>query len=808
MAGQRSLEKYISKRNFSETPEPAGAERPPAPGRRYVVQKHAARRLHFDFRLEHEGVLLSWAVTRGPSLDPAQKRLAVRTEDHPVAYGTFEGVIPSGYGAGTVLLWDEGSWSPDGDVDEAIKKGVLKFQLQGQRLRGGWALVKMKPKRRSDRENWLLIKEKDAEASTEKDPVTVWSESVASGLDLEGIARGKSIALPEFIPPQLAVAADAPPEGPDWIHEIKHDGYRIQALIEGETVRLVTRNGHDWTQRYPSVARALSALKLRSAILDGELAALDEDGRSRFSWLSEGSAGRLTYFVFDLLELNGASLREKPLHVRKAKLEALLPSNNATIRFSEDLQGNGAEIARAACRMDLEGIVSKRRRAPYRSGRHPSWLKSKCIGREEFVIGGYRRSDKKGRPFASLLLGEYSGDQLVYRGRVGTGFTDADLQKLASQMQDLTRTKSPFGKIPAEARREAVWLEPRLVAEVTYPEKTHAGLLRHSAFLGLREDKMAKEVTSKPSPRSKNLAPSAATKENNLRIGSVTITHSARVVFPDAGMTKGDVARWYDLAAPRLLPWLNNRPISLLRCPDGISGDCFFQKHAGHLPDKIRRVKIREKSGDEADYLLISDKAGLLQAAQMGMIELHGWAARADRLDRPDRMIFDLDPGPSVSFDQIKVAAEDIRQLLTQVGLTSFPLVTGGKGVHVVVPLMRRHGWDDVGSVSRGIARSLAQAAPERFIATASLEKRKGRIFIDWLRNRRGATAVVPYSLRARTSAAIAAPVSWEELTTLPAADVFTPRLAPSRLEEDPWKDMQGHRQALTSSMITVFSEF
>ncbi|WP_035595736.1 DNA ligase D [Hyphomonas polymorpha] len=808
MAGQRSLEEYISKRNFSETPEPAGAEQPASPGRRYVVQKHAARRLHFDFRLEHEGVLLSWAVTRGPSLDPADKRLAVRTEDHPVAYGTFEGVIPSGYGAGTVLLWDEGSWIPDGDVDEAVKKGVLKFQIQGQRLRGGWALVRMKPKRRSDRENWLLIKEKDAEASTDKDPVAIWSESVASGLDLEGIAKGKSHALPEFIPPQLAVAVDTPPEGPDWVHEIKHDGYRIQALIQGKTVRLMTRNGHDWTQRYPPVARALSALGLPSAVLDGELVALNDAGRSDFSQLSNGAAERLTYFVFDLLEFDGASLREKPLHVRKKKLRAILPSDGVTVRFSEDLQGDGAQIARAACRMDLEGIVSKRRGALYRPGRHSSWQKSKCIGRDEFVIGGYRRSDKKGRPFASLLLGEYEGDQLIYRGRVGTGFTDTAMEQLAGRMEGLRRTKSPFSNIPSEARRDAVWLEPRLVAEVTYPEQTAAGLLRHSSFMGLREDKMAKEVGRQPAPRSKKAPLPGATAKDTLEIEGVSVTHATRIVFPNAGLTKGEVARWYDLAAPRIIPWLSNRPVSLFRCPDGISGECFFQKHAGHLPDKIRRVSIREKSGSKADYLLINDKAGLLQAAQMGMIELHGWAARADRLDRPDRMIFDLDPDPSVSFDQVKGAAEDIRQLLDQVGLASFPMVTGGKGVHVMVPLMRRHGWDDVGSVSRGIARSLAQAAPERFIATASLEKRKGRIFIDWLRNRRGATAIVPYSLRARTSAAIAAPVTWKELATLPASDVFTPELAPSRLKEDPWKDIAGHRQALTSSMITVFSEF
>lgn len=815
MAARNSLEVYRSKRKFSQTPEPEGSDAKTAPGHLYVIQKHAARRLHFDFRLEHRGVLLSWAVTKGPSLDPAQKRLAVRTEDHPVEYGAFEGIIPSGYGAGTVLLWDTGHWEAEGDIDAGLEKGVLKFTLHGARLRGRWALVRMKPKRKTDRENWLLIKERDEHTSTETDPVESWTESVTTGRDMEGVAKGRAstrkTSLPAFVAPQLASPADAPPAGADWIHEVKYDGYRIQALIAGREVRLMTRNGHDWTDRYPAIAEALGALGARSAVVDGEMVVLDETGRSRFSRLAEGSAGGLTYFGFDLLELDGASLRSQPLHTRKDHLRKLIPASKGVLRYSEHIEGEGAEVVQAACRMDLEGIISKRQAAPYRSGRQKSWLKSKCIGRDEFVIGGYRRSDKSGRPFASLLIGDYDGERLVYRGRVGTGFTEADLDRLAARMKPLTQKSSPFAALPADARREAVWIEPLLVAEISYPEKTQAGHLRHPSFLGLREDKPASQVAGPSRKKVKTrtgINPGKEDKEKSLSVAGVKITHAGRVVFPEAGFTKADVAQWYAKAASQILPWLTNRPVSLLRCPDGIAGECFFQKHAGQLPKTIGRVPILEKSGATADYLVISDRTGLVQAAQMGMIELHGWGARADRIERPDRMIFDLDPDPAIGFDEVRRGAEEIRQILAQAGLTSFPMVTGGKGVHVVVPLERRQTWDDVGSVSRGIARSLAGAAPDRYVATASLEKRKGRIFIDWLRNRRGATAVAPFSLRARTSAAIAAPVSWQELDSLTRADVFTPDQAPGRLTQDPWKDFNGLRQSLSRAMVSVFGEF
>lgn len=812
MAARNSLDVYRSKRTFSQTPEPEGSDTGKPSGHLYVIQKHAARRLHFDFRLEHRGVLLSWAVTKGPSLDPTVKRLAVRTEDHPVEYGAFEGIIPSGYGAGTVMLWDNGSWEPEGDVDASLEKGALKFTLHGARLKGRWALIRMKPKGRTDRENWLLIKERDALASKDSDPLERWTQSVTTGRDLEGIREGRAssarTALPAFIPPQLASPSDAPPAGDGWLHEVKYDGYRIQVLIAGPEIALMTRNGHDWTRRYPVIAAAFGRLGVTSAVIDGELVALDSGGRSRFSDLAEPGPQGLTYFAFDLLELEGTSLRKEPLHVRKDHLRALIPASGSPIRFSDHLEGDGKEVIQAACRMDLEGIISKRRTSPYRSGRQKSWLKSKCIGRDEFVIGGYRRSDKSGRPFASLLVGDYVDQRLIYRGRVGAGFSERDLSQLAAQMEPLEQKSTPFAALPADARRDAVWIAPRLVAEISYPEKTSAGHLRHPVFLGLREDKTAREVRA---PEEKSLRSRPASKDagaETLAVAGVKITHTRRVVFPQAGITKGDVARWYAQAASHILPWVRHRPVSLLRCPDGIAGACFFQKHAGQLPKAIGRVALTEKSGAEQDYLVLSDRTGLVQAAQMGMIELHGWGARADRIERPDRMIFDLDPDPAVGFEAVKRSAVEIREILDGAGLTAFPMVTGGKGVHVVVPLERRQGWDDVAAVSRGIARSLAGAAPDRYVATASLEKRKGRIFIDWLRNRRGATAVVPYALRARPGAAIAAPVTWEELGALTRADLFTPDQAAGRLSQDPWKEAGAVRQSINQAMVSVFGEF
>lgn len=808
MARQETLTEYRRKRNFSQTPEPEGKSRTAARGHTYVIQKHAARRLHFDFRLEHKGVLMSWAVTKGPSLDPAVKRLAVRTEDHPIDYASFEGVIPSGYGAGTVLLWDTGRWTPKGNVDDAMHDGVLKFNLQGQRLKGNWALVRMKPKKKNDKENWLLVKERDQYATPDTDPVKKWTDSVISGRGLKEVKNKVSprtgAALPTFVPPQLAQLADTPPEGDEWLHEVKYDGYRIQVLAAGPTVALITRNGKDWTARYPDIADAFAHLKARSAVIDGELVALDAEGHSSFSLLRDKTDGRLFYYAFDLLELDGQSLLGKPLHERKAKLQKLMRGLKGPVRFSDGIRGNGAKVVENACRMRLEGIVSKRRDDPYRSGYQRSWVKSKCIGRDEFVIGGYRRSDKRGRPFASLLVGEYSGDQLVYRGRVGTGFSEQDMADLAKRMTPLRRKTSPFAELPADARRDAVWMQPRLVAEIAYPEKTAAGLLRQPAFLGLREDKAARDVRQRG--RARSARGSAASADEQAEIGGVLITHAGRVVFPEAGLTKADVARWYDRAAENILPYLQGRPVSLVRCPDGLSGDCFFQKHAGQLPDGISTVPIREKSGANADYIVINQRKALLLAAQMGMIELHGWGARADLIERPDRMIFDLDPDPKLPFPAVKRAAEEVRDLLQQAGLKSFPLLTGGKGIHVVVPLDRRQSWDDVADVSRTIARSLAAAAPDRYVATATLEKRRGRIFIDWLRNRRGATAVVPYSLRARPGASVAVPVRWTELDGFESAAAFDIPLAARRLSKDAWPEAKGLRQSLTQSLISALN--
>lgn len=800
------LKSYRDKRDFSVTAEPEGKVSRKT-GRRYLIQKHDASRLHYDLRLEHDGVLLSWAVTKGPSLDPGDKRLAVRTEDHPIEYGDFEGVIAAGYGAGTVMLWDEGEWTPRGDVDEGLEKGALKFDLEGARLKGGWALILMKPASGKGRDNWLLVKERDGAADEDRDPRRTWTRSVRTGRSMKEIAAdpgpGDAFDLPKFTPPQLARLADEPPDGDDWLHEVKYDGYRIQALIAGDTVRLLTRNGKDWTDRYRPVAQALARLELEQAAIDGELMALNETGHSDFSALQAGGNGRLSYRAFDLLFHGGEDLRDLPLHERKERLETLLKTAKPPLAYSDHISGRGASVIEKACNMALEGIVSKRSDAPYRSGRGRTWIKSKCVGRDEFVIGGYRKSEKAGRPFASLLLGEYEGDALCYRGRVGTGFSDALMDELSQAMAPLERKTSPFAEIDRAARRGAVWLTPRLVAQIAYTERTADGLLRHPSFLGLREDKSAGQVQSAGHSGS-------ADSDAKMRLAGIEITSSDRTVYPETGITKGVVAQWYAEAARRILEFGKGRPASLVRCPEGLTGDCFFQKHAGTLPDEIKTVPIEEKDGHVADYILLDDEKGLVAAAQMGMLEVHLWGARADRLDRPDRLVMDLDPGPGVSFDALKASAREVRDLLAAAGLESFCLLTGGKGIHVVSPLERRQDWDTLGDVTKGLARRLAEAAPHRYVATASKSKREGRIFIDWLRNRRGATAIAPFSLRARQGATLATPIAWDELSRIRSGGQYSLaniRQRLSRLSGDPWAGYDELRQSINREVRSFLAE-
>jgi len=801
------LAEYRRKRDFKQTPEPKG--RLAGKGNLYVIQKHAARRLHYDFRLQLNGVLKSWAVPKGPSLDPGEKRLAVMTEDHPVQYGSFEGVIEKGYGAGTVMLWDTGSWEPQGDAEDGLRQGHLKFTLNGERLKGGFALVRMKPRKGEKQENWLLIKERDDEATGEE-PVEEWRESVTTGRDMEKIAQGDDVWLPKseggtggkrvrpkFVAPELATLRDSPPEADDWLHEIKYDGYRMIALLQDGEARMITRNQKDWTDRYTPVARALGWLKVESAVLDGELVALDEKGRSDFGLLgryAETGQGRLFYYIFDLLQLNGEDLRDRPLSERKARLEALMKGAKAPLRFSHHIEGQGERVILNACKMNLEGIVSKKLSSKYRSGRGTDWIKSKCIGRDEFVIGGYRKSDKRGRPFASLLLGEYVDGKLQYRGRVGTGFDDALLEDLGAKLQRLARDTSPFEKTPAEARRGVVWVEPRYVGEIAYTERTADGALRHPSFLGLREDKEAGEVTAKP---------------EKAEFFGVTITHPDKVMFEGQKVTKRAIARYYADHAERILPWVENRPLSLLRCPEGEGRTCFFQKHHNaSIPDEMKSIDITESGGKIKPYLLIDSPAGLIAATQIGALELHIWGARADRIERPERIVLDLDPDPSVPFPVVRDAAFEVRERLQSLGLETFALVTGGKGIHVIAPVARRQGWDEVKTFCRGFARMLAAQDPKSYVATASKQKRKGRIFIDWLRNDRGATAVAPYSLRAHEGAPVATPVSWDELPDIDSSAAFTLADMDDRFKgPEPWPGYGDLRQSITRKALDAVAE-
>ena len=784
----RSLDEYRRKRDFDATPEPR-ADLVDAAGDTlsFVVQKHDATRLHFDFRLEWNGVLLSWAVTKGPSADPSEKRLAVRTEDHPLSYAGFEGTIPAKeYGGGTVMLWDNGWWEPLHDPEDGLAAGKLHFRLHGARLRGGWALVRMRGRKGEKRENWLLIKERDSFAGRSADAlVNRHRTSVTTGRAMRAVAQGSdpvtparhTLPQPRFHKVQLATLRDRPPEGDQWQHEAKFDGYRCMIAVGKEGVRLYSRNGNDWSDRFGALCAPASALKCRSALLDGEVIAGEGGGDFSALQMALKDGGPLIFYAFDCLAHDGDDLVGQPLTQRRATLEKLfkgLPPRGP-LRVSPVIAGQGAAALDEICRAGGEGIVSKRMDAPYRGGRSGGWIKTKCIRRAEFVVAGWSPSDKRGRPFSSLILGSFEGSTAVYRGRVGTGFDEADFKALHAAMKPLARKTAPFDEdLPAETK-DAHWITPRIVIEVEYTEFTGEGRIRHGVFRGLREDKPPHAVSAQ--------AEAEIGTDKEKRIDGVRVTSPGRVVYPDAGITKGDVAQHYAAVADRMLEHVGDRPLSLLRCPDGIPGDCFFQKHAGKgFPDAVKALPIEEKGGGEADYMYVSTPAGLIGAAQMGTLEFHIWGARRDRIERPDRMVFDLDPDEGLGFEQVKAAAQEVRDALSACGLDSAPMVTGGKGVHVVVNLRRTAGWDTVKFFARTFASILADRAPDRFTATMSKSRRTGRIFVDWLRNERGATAVAPYSLRARPGGAVAMPVTWDELRALERPNCFHIADVPDRL--------------------------
>ncbi|GGZ34904.1 DNA ligase D [Asticcacaulis endophyticus] len=846
-----ALERYNQKRDFTKTAEPEG-KLGDGSGFRYLIQKHAATRLHYDFRLELDGVLKSWAVTRGPSLNPDDKRLAVETEDHPVSYGSFEGIIPKGqYGGGTVMMWDEGTWAPLEDPHKGLKDGNLKFRLHGQRLTGDWALVRMKPRPQDKgRSNWLLIKHRDEVSTT--DDAESWLEtlatSIVSGRSMDDIAaagnnvwnshpkvsvakdasaKAAKAGKLTFIPPELATLAVSIPQGANWVHELKFDGYRTQALIENGTARLLTRTGLDWTAKFAPLPEILGGLPVKSAILDGEIVAVDVNDRINFKSLQATLSGEadapLQYYVFDCLHLDGEDLRPLPLLERKERLEALLTkAGTDRVIYSEHFTKKGDSFHRHVCDMDMEGLISKRADAPYRSGRGKSWLKIKCHKRQEFVIGGFTLPAKGRRGIGALLVGYYDDGRLIYAGKVGTGFTVDSSMALRKRLETLAADDNPFEDVPALARRGATWVTPKLVAEVQFGEWTSDGRLRHPSFQGLRDDKPAKDVSRdyaiktakaeteaeqevKVAPKTKPTAPRKSSKD--AEVGGVRISHPDRIVYPGTDITKADIAEYYLSVANHILPHIAGRPISMIRCPEGIGGDCFFQRHMGlakmaNVKDSGIKVKGRRES-----YIMIEDAKGLISLIQWGVIEIHPWGCMAADPDRPDRMIFDLDPDPDAKWQDVIEGAVDVRDRMAEFGLESFLKTTGGKGVHVTVPITPDHDWDAIKAFTRAVAQSMEHDNPKRYIATASKAARKGKVFIDYLRNDHTATAIAPFAVRARDGATVATPIAWDELTPKLLPADFTISTVPKRLKTlktDPWADVFKVKQSLSGQILTA----
>jgi bifunctional non-homologous end joining protein LigD len=789
MAERDSLATYNKKRDFAKTAEPRGEVA--GTGNRFMVQKHDATRLHWDLRLQVGGVMKSWAVTRGPSLNPDDKRLAVQTEDHPLSYSDFEGTIPQGeYGGGTVMLWDDGWWEPiPGKSADDLEDGHLHFILHGERMKGEWLLIRLKPRGKERHVSWLLRKIEDEFVGGSDDLVDGAVTSVKTGRTMQAIAVGKKKAelaswkklraaaaqpappktkkaapsakagkMPAFQDPQLCTLVDSVPTGTGWLHEVKYDGYRALVAVANGKAKVFTRSGLDWTDKFPGIAEAAAALPVGSALIDGEVVAF-KGGKPDFSTLKDAISnnGDMTLFAFDLLDLDSEKLGKLPTIQRKERLRALIDGNDKRLQFAEHIVGEGEKLFETMCREGYEGVVSKLADAPYRGKRTQAWLKIKCLQRQEFVIVGWTESDKS-RGFRALLLGVYESKGLRYAGKVGTGFTQDLMNDLRTRLDRLAR-KTPTVEAPKAATRGAHWVTPKLVAEIAYTEVTPDKVLRHPSFLGLRGDKEAGEVVEEKA----KAAPKPAS--------SVTITHPDRLIFPDSDVTKGDLAAFYDAMAPVALQWIANRPISLVRCPQGRGKHCFFQKHdAGSFGDHVKHVKIKEKDGSVEPYLYVDDADGLLTCVQMGTIEFHGWGASVGDVEKPDRLVFDLDPDEGLGFDAVKKAAIDLKDHLAEIGLVSFAMLSGGKGVHVVVPLTPKAEWPAVKDFADRFSRALAQAEPDRFVATMSKAKRKGKIFLDWLRNQRGSTAVMPYSARARSGAPVAVPVTWAELDDIDTA--------------------------------------
>lgn len=851
----RALRRYREKRNFVRTPEPSGNTRARTGShavdqRLFVIQKHAASRLHYDFRLELDGTLKSWAVPKGPSLDPGQKRLAVHVEDHPLDYADFEGIIPpKQYGAGTVLIWDRGTWEPMGDPRAGYRKGVLKFRLNGHKLHGHWTLVRMGLRSGEKQDNWLLIKDRDDQARTgpggeivdrmpdsvesgrgvqqvAREQPRVWQSprrssrsggSAGRRLDLSRIAGAVRARCPDWVAPQLATLVERMPDDEQWLHEIKYDGYRIVARVGGRQARLFTRNQNDWTAKLQPQADAVASLDAADAWLDGEVVVFTEGGKTDFQALQNAfdrrSASRIVYCLFDVMYLNGYDLRQVPLVERKRLLASLFPDHSTSdvLRYSDHIAGDGHATFDEACRRGLEGLIVKRADAPYRSGRGRSWLKVKCEQRQEFVIGGYTDPSGSRHGFGALLVGFYDKQGLRYAGRVGTGFSHISLRELQTKLRRLERAKPAFSNPPTGWDANGVhWVRPELVAEVRFAEWTKEGILRQASFQGLRQDKPARAIgreraqtsQDEPAPQHQTSPQSRKKPQRPARAGT-KLSHPDRVLFPDIGLTKDGLARYYEQVADWMVPHLRGRPLTLVRCPQGYQ-DCFYQKHVNEtVPKAIGRVEI-EEDGGAGTYMVADSLEAVLGLVQMGVLELHTWGAIRDRLDRPDRLTFDLDPDPSVPWQQVIEAAQLMRALLGELGLTGFVKTTGGKGLHVVTPIQRAHDWEEAKAFAKAVADHMVATIPQRFTATMAKRARKGKIFIDYLRNARGATAIAAYSTRAKPGAPVSVPLEWDELSPDLTSDYFTVMNVQARLKHqrrDPWAGYDRAARRLTEQM-------
>ena len=793
---ENELHQYNTKRNFGKTSEPQGIKNLVEEGLRYVIQHHIARRDHFDFRLEWGGAMLSWAVPKGPSYDPREKRLAVRVEDHPTEYRNFEGTIPKGeYGGGTVMIWDEGFWQPEGDIEKGLREGVLKFELNGIRLKGKWTLIRLHAKE-GEKENWILIKEKD-EYAMDKDGVADYVSSVRTGRTMEEIERGESKTLAknpfQKADAQLAKLADKLPEGSDWLFELKYDGYRILAYIEGNSARLATRSNIDYSKHFSQVAETLVQLAHgRAMVLDGEMVVTDQDGKTDFqslqSYMRNPKGKHLAYIVFDILALDGEDLRGRKLTDRKSILEELMRNAATNLHYSRHVAGRGKESFAAACEAGMEGIVGKKADSVYSGTRNNDWIKVKCDNRQEFVVGGYTLSQKKTSGVSSLLLGVYEKGKLIFAGRAGSGISERTGKELEKKFSAIIRDDPPFAVPPKPAKTEQFfWLQPNYVAEIRYAEFTSEKLLRQASYKGLRTDKNPAEVVMETPRIAVQEEPRNEDSVESL-LKKIKISHPDRVIYAEGNITKLDVLKYYGEVSSVMLPYIDHRLLSVVRCPKGEKEECFFKKHPGPGSKAIVTVPVYG-SEEKEDYFYIDSALGLVNEAQMGTLEFHTWGSRADRLEHPDIMVFDLDPDEGMSIDKVRQGVKDIKTILTELSLTPYLKTSGGKGYHVVVMFEPCSSWDAFYSFAKRIAQVMEERWPNRYTSNSRKTKRVGKIFIDWIRNGRGATSIAPYSLRARKGGKVSMPIAWDELDTV-APDGINLKEALKRIHAtDPWED-------------------